>query len=129
MSHALKKITPVLMVEAIEPCLAFWERLGFANVAQVPHGERLGFVMLVKDGLEVMYQSQASVVDDLPALAALPMGGTFLFLEIDDLDAVIAVLADAPVVSARRKTFYGMEEVAVREPAGNVVIFAMPVAG
>lgn len=128
MSHVLRKITPVLMVEAIEPCLAFWERLGFANVAQVPHGEGLGFVMLVKDGLEVMYQSRASVADDLPALAALPMGGTFLFLEVDDLDAVIAVLADAPVVSGRRKTFYGMEEIGVREPGGNVMIFAMPVA-
>lgn len=85
---AIKKLTPLLVVDAIEPCLPFWERLDFANVAQVPHGNRLGFVILVKDGLEVMYQTRASVQDDVPALAASPMGGTILFIEVSDLDAV-----------------------------------------
>jgi len=36
--------------------------------------------ILVKDGLEVMYQSRASVAEDVGALAKSPMGGTFLFL-------------------------------------------------
>ena len=129
MPHAAKKLTPVLMVAAIEPCLPFWERLGWATVATVPHDESTGFAILVKDGVELMYQSRASVAADLPALAAAPMGGTFLFLEVDDLDAVIAALGDAPVAAPRRTTFYGMDEVAVREPGGNVVIFARKVEG
>lgn len=127
MSPTLKRITPVLMVEAIEPCIPFWERLGFANVAEVPHGDRLGFVILVKDGLELMYQSRASVQDDVAILAATPMGGTFLFLEVDDLDAVIAAVGAAPVTFPRRKTFYGMDEIGVREPGGNAITFAQPV--
>jgi hypothetical protein len=125
--HAAKKLTPVLMVEAIEPCLPFWEGLGWTKVADVPHGDALGFAILVKDDVELMYQSRASVAADLPALGALPMGGTFLFLEVDDLDAVIAQLGAAPVANPRRTTFYGMEEIAVHEPGGNVVIFAMKV--
>ncbi len=127
MPHSAKKLTPVLMVDAIEPCLPFWERLGWIKVAEVPHGDAMGFAILVKDGVELMYQSRASVAADLPALGALPMGGTFLFLEIDDLDGVIAVLGDAPVANPRRQTFYGMDEIAVHEPGGNVVIFAMKV--
>ena len=123
----LKKITPLLMVETIEPCLPFWERLGFANVAQVPHGDRLGFVILVKDEFEIMYQTRASVAEDLPALASSPMGGSFLFIEVDDLDSIVDALGDAPLTFPRRKTFYGMEEVGVREPGGNAVTFAMPV--
>jgi hypothetical protein len=127
MSYTLKKLTPVLMVEAIEPCLAFWSALGFARTAEVPEGDRLGFVILEKDGLEVMYQTKASVQADMPVLAASPMGGTFLFLEVTDLDAVAAALADAPLLVPRRRTFYGMEEIGVREPGGNSVTFAMPV--
>jgi hypothetical protein len=124
MSMIMKKITPVLMVDAIEPCLAFWERLGFENVAQVPHGDRLGFVILVKNEVEVMYQSRASVAEDVPNLAAAPMGGSMLFIEVTELDAVIALLGDAPVTFPRRTTFYGMNEIGVREPGGNAVTFA-----
>lgn len=128
MSTTVKRLTPVLMVPAIEPCLPFWERLGWTNVAQVPHGDRLGFVILVKDGVELMHQTQASIRDDLPALADSPMGGSFLFIEVDDLDATIAALGDAPVLFPRRTTFYGMAEVGVREPGGNGVTFAQRVA-
>ena len=57
------KITPVLVVEEIEPCLPFWvERMGFQNVAEVPDGDRIGFVMLVRDGVELMLISDESVV-------------------------------------------------------------------
>ncbi|MBK7905965.1 MAG: VOC family protein [Gemmatimonadetes bacterium] len=127
MSHALKKLSPVLLVDAIEPCLPFWERLGWVNVAEVPHGDVLGFVILVKDGLEVMYQTRASVAADIAALTDLPTGGTFLFLEVDDLDAVIREIAGAPRVFERRTTFYGMDEIGVREPGGNSITFAMKV--
>jgi len=39
----ISKSTPVLIVEAIEPSLPFWqERLGFERPVEVPDGERLG---------------------------------------------------------------------------------------
>jgi hypothetical protein len=75
MSYYLKRISPVLMVTRIEPCLAFWEALGFDRTTDVPHGDHLGFVILEKNGLEVMYQTKDSVAGDVPSLAATPMGG------------------------------------------------------
>jgi hypothetical protein len=126
-SHAAKKLTPVLMVEAIEPCLPFWERLGWVKVVDVPLGDVLGFAILVKDGVELMYQTRASIAEDVPAVANTPMGANLLFLEVDDLDDVIKSLGKAPVVFPRRKTFYGMDEIGVREPGGNSVTFAMKV--
>lgn len=128
MANWLKRISPVLLVDEIEPCLAFWDALGFEKMADVPHGGRLGFVILEKSGLEVMYQTRESVAADIPALADAPGGGTFLFLEVMDLDATIEAVAGAPVVFPRRKTFYGMEEICVREPGGNVITFAMAVS-
>ena len=121
----MKKVTPVLYVEEIEPALPFWmDRLGFERTAEVPHCDRLGFVILQKGGVEIMYQTQDSVREDVPALGALPTGGSMLFVQVDDLDAVERALEGIPAVTPRRRTFYGSEELIVREPAGNVVNFA-----
>lgn len=125
-----QKLTPVLLVDRIAPCLPFWtERLGFANVAEVPGPDgQPQFALLVKDGIEVMYQTIASVEAEDPAVVAGPRGqGALFFLEVDDLDATLIALADVPVVVPRHTTFYGKEEFAVREPGGAVVVFAMDV--
>ncbi len=119
------KLSPVLVVEAIEPCLPFWtERLGFAKTVEVPEGDRLGFVILTKDGVEVMYQSRDSVRKDIPPLADSPAGGTNLYLEVTDVAAVERAVEGLEIVVPRRKTFYGADEIGVREPGGNVVIFS-----
>jgi len=120
----LRKLSPVLIVPAIEPCLPFWvDRLGFAKTVEVPEGDRLGFVILAKDGIEVMYQSVESVLKDLPALAKIPAGGTSLYIEVGDIGAVERAVKGVEVVVPRRRTFYGAEEIGVREPGGNAVIF------
>lgn len=129
MANWLKRITPILLVDEIEPCIPFWEALGFDKMADVQHEGRLGFVILEKSGLEIMYQTRASVEADIPALGDAPGGGTFLFLEVMDLDATIEAIEGAPLVFPRRKTFYGMEEIGVREPGGNAITFAMAVSG
>jgi uncharacterized glyoxalase superfamily protein PhnB len=126
----MKKLTPVLIVDEVEPCAAFWtERLGFAQTVEVPHGDRLGFVILAKDGVEIMYQSRASAAEDVTALADEPPYHSALFIEVGDLDAVERAMQGADIVSPRRTTFYGMMEVIVRDPAGNVVNFAQPTGG
>ena len=120
----LKRISPVLFVDAVEPSVPFWEALGFARTVEVPDKlGKLGFVILAKDGLEVMYQSRASARDDVPVMAEGAWRSA-LYLEVDNLDEVAPLVSSAPVVFARRKTFYGAEELGVREPAGNVVTFA-----
>ena len=120
----VKKVTPLLFVEEIEPCLSFWEKVGFQKTVEVPHGDRLGFAILQSGTIEIMYQTRASVAEDIPPLANSPMRGTFLFVEVPDLDAVERALSDAEKVVPRRKTFYGADEIVLREPAGNIVTFA-----
>jgi hypothetical protein len=121
----IKKLTPILYVEAIEPVLPFWtERLGFTVTAQVPEGDRLGFVILVKDNIEVMYQTRASVAADVPSMAETPMRGGILFMEVDDIAAIEKAMQGVEVLVPRRKTFYGADELFVREPGGNAVGFA-----
>lgn len=121
----MQKATAVLCVEEIESVLPFWmERLGFEKVAEVPHGDWLGFVILKRGGVELMYQTRASIADDIAVLTAPPTGGTMLFIKVDDLDAVERALKGVEPLTPRRKTFYGADELIVREPGGNVVNFA-----
>jgi uncharacterized glyoxalase superfamily protein PhnB len=122
----VKRITPVLYVKQIEPCVQFWaERLGFNKTAEVPDGDRLGFVILQKDGVELMYQSFASAEKDAPTLAREISGGrTFLYVEVDKLDEVMTAIKGVNVVVPLRTTFYGAKEIGIRDPAGHLIVFA-----
>lgn len=122
---SISKLTPILYVEAIEPSLRFWcDQLGFTIQTSVPHEDKLGFVILQQPGIEVMMQTRASVAADVPALANTPRGSSFLFLEVESIDAIQSLVPDAPVLVPRRQTFYGADEFFVREPGGNIVGFA-----
>jgi uncharacterized glyoxalase superfamily protein PhnB len=114
------------LVEEIEPCLNFWvDRLGFTKTAEVPDRNKLAFVILQKGSTEMMYQTFASVEKDNAEVAKdARRGPTFLYVEVDDLDGVIAALKGVPVVMPVRTTFYGAKEIGVKDPAGHFVTFA-----
>ena len=122
----VKKITPVLLAEDVESCVKFWkERLGFEVAIEVPEGNKIGFVSLQKAGVELMYQSHASVAKDSSFSAqGYAKGPTFLYIEVDRLDDVIAATKGARVVMPERKAFYGAREIGVTDPAGHVLTFA-----
>lgn len=124
------KITTNFFVEEIEKALDFWvARMGFEQTVGVPHGDRLGFVILVRDGAELMMQTIESVRKDEPAFAPESMcGGTGLFIEVSDFEDVLKRVEGYPIAMPERTTFYGMREIGVRDPNGFVVIFATPSA-
>jgi uncharacterized glyoxalase superfamily protein PhnB len=124
---ALKQLTPVLIVDAVEPCIKFWtDRLGFEVTNQVPDSDgKLIFASVQKGEIEIMYQTRASVISEQPGAARDLMGHSVaLFITVDDLDTVEKSLAGAPVIKPRHETFYGSMEIYVREPGGNTVGFA-----
>ncbi len=120
----MKKLTANLIVEKIEPCLDFWVgKLGFTKTVEVPHQDALGFVILDAHGVELMLQSRASLAEDIAPLAQETFRSC-LYLEVESLAPIRAALQGLPRVVPDRKTFYGADEVLVRDPAGNVVVFA-----
>jgi uncharacterized glyoxalase superfamily protein PhnB len=126
-SANLKQLTPVLIVDAVEPCIAFWtDRLGFEVSNRVPGDDgKLIFASVQKGGIEIMYQTSASVVSEDPSAARELTGHSVaLFITVADLDSVEKSLAGAPVVKPRHDTFYGSTEIYVKEPGGNTVGFA-----
>ena len=68
-----------------------------------PEG-KITFAIVANDGIEVMYQTRASVLAEDPSAAK-------------DLDG-------HSIVKPRHDTFYGSTEISVLEPGGNTVGFA-----
>jgi hypothetical protein len=126
----LKKITPILIVDEIEPCLPLWvDRLGLQKVVEMPEGDRLGFVILAGEGIELMIQTRESIEnevkhDGLPAAMKPAPGRSTLYLDVDDLDALREKVAGFDVLLPDRRTSYGRRELWLLEPGGNLVAFS-----
>ena len=123
----IQKATPLLRVERIEPSLMFWvDRLGFQKVMEVMEGDSLGFVILAKGHVEIMLQSRTSLAKDLPMLSVGAMTPCVVYVGVTDLQEIASKLGPAEILVPRRTTYYGMEEIWVREPGGHVIGFAAP---
>ena len=126
MNPEVKKITPILFAEELEPCIQFWtERMGFQKTIEVPEGEKIGFAIVEKNGVELMYQSFASAEKDNAATgAAARKGPSFLYIEVADIDAAQAATKGAEIVMPMRTTFYQAKEFGIKDPVGHYLIFA-----
>jgi len=123
----IQKATPLLRVERVEPSLTFWvDRLGFQKVTEVMEGTSLGFVILTKGHVEIMLQSRESLAKDLPMLAVGAMAPAVVYVGVTNLEEVSSKLSPSDILVAKRTTYYGMEEIWVREPGGHVIGFAAP---
>lgn len=122
----IRRLVPLLHVERIEDSLPFWcERLGFEPTMQVRDPDGLGFVLLVRDGVQIMLQSEANVRRETPQLAKHPAPGAgLLYLEVDALDEWVAMVDPDSVLVPTRRTSYGAREVALRDPAGYTVVLS-----
>lgn len=117
--------TPVLFVDRVEPTRDFFTKLGFTVLFDVPDGDHLGFAGLEKDGVKVMVETRGNA-NEGPALREITRNsrGSVVFIEVDNLDAVITALATEKAIVERHTTFYGADEISFMEPGGHVVTFA-----
>jgi uncharacterized glyoxalase superfamily protein PhnB len=122
----VKKITPVLFVPEVEPCVKLWmERFGFQKTVEVPEGDKLGFAILRKGSVELMYQSYASADKDVTNISQqVRKGPTFLYVEVDNLEEIISAIKGSEVYMPVRNTFYGSKEIGIKDPAGHYITFA-----
>ena len=130
-SMNVKRITAVLLVREIEPVIPFWVgRLGFMKTIEVPESNKLGFVGFQKGAVEVMYQTYSSVEKDAPPSMAAEArkGPTYLYMEVDNFNAVLVAMKDVKITMPVRTSFYGMKEFAVQDPGGHFITFAQQVA-
>jgi hypothetical protein len=91
----INKSTPILHVKAVEPGVKFWnERFGFKTTIQVPEGDHVGFAAIDNDRVELMYQTYEGMNGDpaSPLGKAAEQGPSFIFMEVQDINAVVKAL-------------------------------------
>ena len=124
----ITSLTPILIVDAIEPLLPFWEGTGLERMMSVDGPVGIGFIGLGRQGeVRVMLQTMASLADDLPAVATL-VPSCILYADTDDLAAVEVATAGLELLVPRRTTFYGADEIWVRAANGTITGYAQPAA-
>ncbi len=117
--------TALLTVDKVEPCVEFWTKtFGFELLVSVPHGDAMGFAMLKSGPVELMYQSRASLMQDIPQVAT-SLGTSMLYFSLESLDPVRAKMGQLDLLLPERTTSYGHTEIAVRDPGGHVFIFSV----
>ena len=120
----ITKVTPIHVVERIEPCLPMWTGpLGYKKLVEVPHGDRLGFVLLEGAAGSVMLQTRESLGEDLPAIVARTVTA-FLYVDVESLDEALAAVKGAEIVVPVRTTFYGAREACIADASGTLIVFA-----
>jgi uncharacterized glyoxalase superfamily protein PhnB len=123
----INKSTPIFHVREVESGIKFWtERFGFKVTIEVPEGDHIGFAALDNGSVELMYQTYSGMKADPsnPLANEVEKGPSFIFIEVANINAVIAALKGAEMVQGLHETFYGAKEVIAREPGGHYVIFS-----
>lgn len=121
------KVAPTLIVDAVEPSLEFFtQRLGFTKVADVPGEDgTLVFAMLQAGAVEVHLQQRASLAKDMPYLAqSKAPPAAFLYIDVEDVQAVFATVMDCEILQRPEKKFYGATDFFLKEPGGHVIGFS-----
>lgn len=116
----LDKLTTLLVVAKIEPCLPAWEAMGYRVTVRVPEAGPAGFVILKSKLGELMLQTKKSLAEDLPTVAARRPSSVF-YADVPSLTEAKKALKGATVLVPRRKTFYGATE-AWLELEGKVIV-------
>jgi uncharacterized glyoxalase superfamily protein PhnB len=121
------KLTPNLVVRDVSASLAFYRNvLGFERAFSVPDDPPHVFAACGGNGIEIFFNDRKAVGEDYPALAAT-IGGSFtMFIEVDDLKAVLANVEkhSAKITMPVKDQFYGMREFAFEDPDGYVITIA-----
>ena len=121
----VKRAAAVLLVESVEATRDFFRRVGFEVTVEIPDGGATGFAMLERDGVQVMVETLDNGHEP-QALRNVTRASRHaaVFVEVDDLDEVIAALAGEKVLVEGHKTFYNSDELTYQEPGGHLVTFA-----
>ena len=127
LSMTLNTLTPNMMVEDVNATVDFYrDVLGFNLVMTVPDSGRFDWALVKRDEVEVMFQTRASLSDELPLFEGQPIGGALtLYINMEGVEDLYRALQPrVDVVKDLSATFYGTREFSIRDCNGFILTFA-----
>jgi len=123
----IKKLTPNLIVRNVEASLKFYrEVLGLESGMTVPEQAPYVFGSVTNGAVEIFFNDQKVVAAEYPKLAASIGASLTLYMEVDNLDAVLDRVkkAGAKISMPVTEQFYGMKEFAFEDGDGYTITIA-----
>jgi uncharacterized glyoxalase superfamily protein PhnB len=114
----IKKLTPNLIVRNVEASLKFYgEILDLEKTITVPDQEPYVFASVSNGSVEIFFNDQKTVAAEYPKLAETIGGSLTLYMEVDNLQAVLDRVkkAGAKISMPVTDQFYGMREFAFED--------------
>lgn len=122
----METLAPNIFVKDMKATIAFYKTLGFKTTMSVPEsGDELVWAMMVNGGVTVMFQTFASLGNDLPEISRTDGGSLLLYINLKDIRNFFEDIKDkVTVLKGLETTFYGATEFSVKDNNGYVLTFA-----
>ena len=123
----MESLSPNIFVTDINATIEFYRQLGFQLTMSVPEQGQgdLVWAMLVNGGVTFMFQTFASLGDNLPAISRQNGGALLLYIRLPDIRSFFDSIKDkVTVIQPLETTFYGATEFSILDNNNYVLTFA-----
>jgi len=121
----MKSISPNIFVTNINETINFYKQLGFSLTTTVPEEGDIIFAMMICGNVIFMFQTFASLGDELPTVSRQNGGSLLLYIQTVEIRKFFAQINDkVKVIKGLEKTFYGATEFTIEDNNGYLLTFA-----
>jgi uncharacterized glyoxalase superfamily protein PhnB len=121
----MESVSPNIFVRNLPETVSFYEMLGFQITVTVPEEAPFDFAMMQCGNVNFLFQTFASLGDDLPVISRNNGGSLLLYLQIKGIRDYFAVLeGKVTIVKPLETTFYGATEFSILDNNGYLLTFA-----
>ncbi|HCA78343.1 MAG TPA: glyoxalase [Bacteroidetes bacterium] len=121
----MESLSPNIFVKDMNATIAFYKKLGFELVMNVPDQGDFVWAMMTCGSVSFMFQTFASLGDTLPDISRHEGGSLLLYIKLKNIRTFFESVKDkVPVLQGLEKTFYGATEFSVKDLNGYILTFA-----
>ena len=121
----METVSPNIFVKDIKKTIDFYKFLGFEVIATVPEEGELIFTMMKCGSVTFLFQTFASLGDDLPQISRQDGGSIMLYIQTKGIrDLYNRIKGEVRLIKELEKTFYGATEFTILDINNYVITFA-----
>jgi uncharacterized glyoxalase superfamily protein PhnB len=121
----MESLAPNIFVKDMNATIAFYKQLGFETIMTVPEKGDYDWVMMVKEGVTIMFQTFKNLGEMLPEINRKDGGSLLFYVRLKGIRVFHDKIKDkVKVIVELNKTFYGATEFSIVDNNGYVLTFA-----
>ncbi len=122
----MESLAPNIFTNNIQETVALYTLLGFKVTMSVPEqGDELVWVMMVNGNVTIMFQTYASLENELPEISRKDGGSLLLYINLKNIQDFFESIKDkVKVLKGLEKTLYCATEFSILDNNNYVLTFA-----